>query len=150
MKIVKFIAVVVGISLFLAGCAPSLATQIDLSISMSPSNIVVNMGNSLQQKATITWEINNRSKITTDQSRYELSIGYARKGAFSTEVIAKLDETFAAGATKKGTYEHTFGAREGMDGDYELHFTLMEKNPDGSFSILKEATPFPFTLKWEK
>lgn len=150
MNTVKFLVVAMGISLFLAGCAHSLATQIDLSISMSPSDIVVNMKNGLQQKATITWEVNNRSKITADQSRYELSIGYARKGASSTEVITKLDETFAAGATKKGTYEHTFGAREGMDGDYELRFTLMKKNTDGSFSVLKEAASFPFTLKWEK
>lgn len=150
MKTVKFLVVAMGISLFLAGCAPSLATQIDLSISMPSSDIVVNMKNGLQQKATITWEVNNRSKITPDKSSYRLSVGYARKGATSTEIITELDETFAAGATTKGTYEHTFGAREGMDGDYELRFTLMKKNADGSFSVLKEATPFPFTLKWEK
>jgi hypothetical protein len=132
----------------LLGCAPSLSSQVDLSITTSETEVILGLQNEYKQKVNLNWKIINRSTTQITPNEYELVIMSGVPGDDSAIYIHELPITIEPESEQSGTYSYTIdGIVE--EGNYEFRFELHKR--DGEyFTVVKEAPPAPYSLHWEK
>lgn len=143
------ISLCIATLLILVSCGgPRIEDQIEMKVSMNPSQISVGPENKFKQKATIQWEIINNSSLAIDGKKYALFLGEGRTGDSSSTLYTEIKTPIAPGATEKGTYEKVFEAIQGATGDYEVRFWLNQKIDETRAYQLKQATaPFHWEVK---
>ncbi|MEK7528225.1 MAG: hypothetical protein AAB592_00465 [Patescibacteria group bacterium] len=130
----------------LAACTPSLASQVDMSVSLPETTITLSNANLLQRKSDISYSLANNSRQDITQDKYQIMVGIGRTDNTSTTVITYIEKDVKAGEKIEGTVPYTFQKILGDEGAHEIRLTLY-KNGSYVSQVKEVVTPVMIEYK---
>lgn len=148
MKTIQIIFTFFSLSLLCLGCE-ALNTEVkdiaQLSLDVSPEEIVLSEANSYQEEVVFSWSITNLSDEMISSETHELDISSAVPGSYESTLITILDFNLLPGETVSGEYSNIVNGIS-MEGDFEYQLNLYELGRQYMTEVAR--TSHPYSLHW--
>lgn len=132
---------------FQVACQPIETMDVaSLSLSASPTEIVLEESNSYQQEVLFNWSLSNLSEDIISSETHELYIGSAVPGSLEETVIATPSFEAAPGESISGEYTHLISGIS-VEGNFEYTLILLEKSGEYMQEVARSSS-LPYSLNW--